>query len=104
MPIKKADTAIMRFNQAWLFDSLNADTYWGLGNVLIMQGKFKESLPYFEKSARLKPGNSRLLQDMSTSYGNAFLKLKTKNILMPLLPRFMMPLNLSHVTRAYLPS
>ncbi len=78
---KKADTAIMRFNQAWLLDSLNAGVYWGLGNVLGMQGKFKESLPYFEKSAKLKPGNVRLLQDMSTSYGNAFFATKEQHYL-----------------------
>lgn len=25
----------MRFNQAWLLDSLNADVYWGFGNLVV---------------------------------------------------------------------
>jgi tetratricopeptide (TPR) repeat protein len=73
---KKVDTAIMRFNQAWLLDSLNADLYWGLGNVLAMQGKFKESLPFYGKSVKLNPRNVKALQDMSISYGNTFFETK----------------------------
>lgn len=52
---KKPDTAMMRFNQAWLLDSLNADIYWGFADLLGMQGKFKESLPFFERSIKLNP-------------------------------------------------
>jgi tetratricopeptide (TPR) repeat protein len=73
---KKLDTAMMRFNQAWLLDSLNADVYWGFGNILGMQGKFKESLPFFERSVKLNPANAKSLQDMSTSYGNVFFQTK----------------------------
>lgn len=72
----KPDTAMMRFNQAWLLDSLNADIYWGYGNLLGMQGKFKESLPFFGKSMKLNPKNAKVLHDASVSYGNTFYQTK----------------------------
>ncbi|MDB5024741.1 MAG: hypothetical protein JWP78_2496 [Mucilaginibacter sp.] len=73
---KKLDTSMMRFNQGWLLDSLNADVYWGFGNLLGMQGKYKESLPFFERSLKINPGNVKVWQDASTSYGNTFFQTK----------------------------
>jgi tetratricopeptide (TPR) repeat protein len=73
---KKPDTSMMRFNQAWLLDSLNADIYWGFGDLLGMQGKFKESLPFFERSLKINAGNAKVWQDASTSYGNTFFQTK----------------------------
>ncbi|MGY3212639.1 hypothetical protein [Mucilaginibacter sp. HD30] len=72
------ETAMKRFNQAWLLDSLNADVYWGFGNLLGMQGKFKESLKFFDRSLKLNPSNARVWEASSTSYGQLFFK--TKNI------------------------
>jgi len=66
------DTSMMRFNQAWLLDSLNSEIYWGFGDNLGMQRKFKESLPFFERSLKLNPNNPRVWLDASTSYGNVF--------------------------------
>jgi tetratricopeptide (TPR) repeat protein len=73
---KKLDTAVMRFNQAWLLDSLNAAVYWGLADVLGMQGKFKASLSLFDRAVKLDPHNVKILQDASTSYGNVFFETK----------------------------
>lgn len=71
------DTALMRFNQAWLHDSLNADIYWGFGNVLgLRDKKFKESLTYFDKSLKLNPNNPRVWESASTSYGQLFFETK----------------------------
>jgi tetratricopeptide (TPR) repeat protein len=78
---KKPDTAMMRFNQAWLLDSLNADIYWGFADLLGMQGKFKESIPFFERSIKLNPNNVKVLQDASTSYGNIFFETKDTRFL-----------------------
>ncbi|MDB4904169.1 MAG: hypothetical protein JWQ63_3450 [Mucilaginibacter sp.] len=78
---KKPDTAMMRFNQAWLLDSLNSEIYWGFGNLLGAQEKFKESIPFFERSLKLDPNNSRVLHDMSVSYGNTFVQTKDKKYL-----------------------
>jgi len=66
------DTSMMRFNQAWLLDSLNSEIYWGFGDNLGMQRKFKESLPFFERSLKLNRNNPRVWLDASTSYGNVF--------------------------------
>lgn len=78
---KKTDTAMMRFNQAWLLDSLNSETYWGFGNLLGAQGKFKESIPFFERSLTLNSNNAKVLHDMSVSYGNAFVQTRDKKYL-----------------------
>lgn len=72
------DTAMMRFNQAWLLDSTNADIYWGFGNILGKQNKFKESIPYFDKSLKLNPENSKVWLCAATSYGQLFFQ--SKNI------------------------
>lgn len=63
------DTAMMRFNQAWLLDSTNADVYWGFGNILGRQQKFQESLKYFDKSLAINSGNSKVWLCSATSYG-----------------------------------
>lgn len=73
---KNLDTSVMRFNQAWLLDSLNAEIYWGLGDVLGSQGKFQESLPFFEKAIKLNPANPKALADEANSYGNIFFQTK----------------------------
>jgi tetratricopeptide (TPR) repeat protein len=73
---KNLDTSVMRFNQAWLLDSLNAELYWGLGDILGSQGKFMESLPFFERSLKLDSANPKVLADEANSYGNVFFATK----------------------------
>ncbi len=75
------DTAMMRFNQAWLLDSTNADIYWGFGNILGMQQKFSESLRFFEKSLALNSNNSKVWQCSATSYGQLFFQSKDIKLL-----------------------
>jgi tetratricopeptide (TPR) repeat protein len=75
------DTAMMRFNQAWLLDSLNADVYWGFGNILGIQSDFKSSIMFFEKSIQLNPDNSKVWQSISTSYGQQFFQTKDIGLL-----------------------
>lgn len=65
---------MMRFNQAWLLDSTNADAYWGFGNLLGIQNQLKESIPFFERSIKLNPNNPRVWESASTSYGQLFVK------------------------------
>jgi len=69
---QKPDTAMMRFNQAWLLDSLNADVYWGFANLVGSQGKLKESLPLFSRSLQLDPYNATIWESASNSYGQLF--------------------------------
>ena len=76
------DTAMKRFNQAWLLDSLNANIYWGYGNILgLRDKKFKESLVYFEKSLTINPDNARVWESAATSYGQLFFETKDVDLL-----------------------
>jgi len=78
---KKYDTSMMRFNQAWLLDSLNSEVYWGFGNLLGLQKKFKESLPLYKRSLKIDSINSKVWEDMSISYGNIFFESKDQRYL-----------------------
>lgn len=68
----KPDTAMMRFNQAWMLDSLNAGVYWGFANLVGQQGKYKESLPLFTRSIELDSLNANVWESASVSYGQLF--------------------------------
>ena len=75
------DTAMMRFNQAWLLDSLNADIFWGFGNILGQQQKFQESLKFFDKSLKLNPKNADVWFCAAVSYGQLFYQSKDISLL-----------------------
>lgn len=77
----KLDTAMFRFNQAWMLDSLNATAYWGFADLMGMQQKFKESIPFFKRAEQLDPSNARLWIDASNSYGNFFMQTRNKSYL-----------------------
>jgi tetratricopeptide (TPR) repeat protein len=81
MSAKQLDSSMANFNQAWLIDSLNADIYWGFADILGMQGKFKASIPFFNRSLQINPANAKVWNDESTSYGNTFLQTKEKKYL-----------------------
>lgn len=68
------DTAMMRFNQAWLLDSLNADVYWGFGNLLGNNKRHQEALPLFKKSLRLNPVNPVVWASTGQAYGNSYMQ------------------------------
>jgi len=70
------DSSMMRFNQAWLLDSTNADIYWGFGNILGTKHQFKESITFLEKSIEMNPNNPRVYESISTSYGQIFFETK----------------------------
>jgi tetratricopeptide (TPR) repeat protein len=81
MSAKQLDSSMTNFNQAWLLDSLNADIYWGFADILGMRGKFKASIPFFNRSLQINPVNAKVWNDESTSYGNTFLQTKEKKYL-----------------------
>jgi tetratricopeptide (TPR) repeat protein len=70
------DTAMKRFNQAWLLDKTNPEVYWGFGNLLGRKNEFEESIKYLQKSIELEPNNSQVYECISTSYGQMFYKTK----------------------------
>ena len=72
------DTAIKRFNQAWLFDEKNYQAYWGFG---IICGKravaeedsehnIKDSIKHLKKAISLTTPNPKLLTDLGYSQTN----------------------------------
>ena len=72
------DTAMMRFNQAWLLDSMNADVYWGFGNLLGNNKKHQEALPLFKKSLRLNPADPVVWASAGQAYGNSYMQTHDK--------------------------
>lgn len=70
----KQDTAMRRFNQAWLLDSLNTEVYWGFANIEGTKKKYRESLPLFARAIKLNPGNAKIWESASVSYGQLFVQ------------------------------
>ncbi|MFC2103923.1 tetratricopeptide repeat protein [Bacteroidota bacterium] len=68
--LKKGDkeTAMKRFNQAWLLDSTLSDVNWGYGAVLGANGQFDQSIYYLKKYYDSNPQNNRILIDIATAY------------------------------------
>ena len=69
------DTAIKRFNQAWMFDRENADAYWGFGLIMGQRSikedpehNLKESIKYLEMANSRSPRNARILVDLAFSH------------------------------------
>lgn len=61
-------TAIKRFNQAWLLTPDNGHVFWGFGAAMGLQGNYDESIRFFEKANTLLPNNARLLCDYGFTY------------------------------------
>lgn len=57
------DTAMRRFNQAWLLKPNRADVYWGLAAVESSRGNDVSSLKLFEEARNIDPKNPELLSD-----------------------------------------
>jgi len=64
-----AKTAMYRFNQAYLLDSLNSDIYWGYAAVYMTLGKYEKARQQYDEGLSINPNNTHLLTD----YGNYFM-------------------------------
>lgn len=69
------DTAIKRFNQAWMFDHNNSDALWGFGLVMGNRATQEEPLFNINESIRclnlaksVAPDNGLILGDLAYSY------------------------------------
>jgi tetratricopeptide (TPR) repeat protein len=70
------DTAIKRFNQAWMFDRNCSSAYWGFGVIMgrraQTEGKpsyhFQESIQHLNKALELDKDNQRIMVDLAISY------------------------------------
>jgi len=61
-------TAMYRFNQAFLLDSLNSDIYWGYGAVYMALGNYEKAKQQYEEGLSQNPNNTHLLTDLGTYY------------------------------------
>lgn len=66
------DTAMRRFNQAWLLDSLNADIYWGFGMILTDRGSFSEAVSYYNRALQIDPRKSTVRNALALNYEALF--------------------------------
>ncbi len=62
---KDADTAVKRFNQAWLLKPEIAEIYWGLASAQSLRGKDADTLTLFSRARSLDPTNAELLTDLA---------------------------------------
>lgn len=69
------DTAIKRFNQAWMFDRQNVEAFWGFGVILGRRAEkedsehnLKESIRFLEIARKKAPKNARILVDLAQSH------------------------------------
>ncbi|MBI2437620.1 MAG: hypothetical protein HYV36_02245 [Lentisphaerae bacterium] len=82
------DTAIKRFNQAWLFDTNSVDALWGFGLIMGQQASqedpqksLKESIRFLQMAHGRDPKNGRIIGDLAFSHTilGHYYKLQQKN-------------------------
>ncbi|WP_439883095.1 tetratricopeptide repeat protein [Pontibacter sp. MBLB2868] len=77
----QVDTAMYRFNLAWLLNPNNKDTYWAFGLISSAKGNEQEAISFYEKTLAIDPKNSLLLADIGASYVTLYTeKHKKKNL------------------------
>jgi len=75
------DTAMFRFNQAWLLDSTNAIVHWGFAALEGRNGNDRESIKYFKKSWSLDSTNTNLPVDWSIPMIRLYKQTKDKSFI-----------------------
>ncbi len=74
-------TAMRRFNQAWLLDSLNCQPYWGFGNIYGIQGKVEESIDFLKKAMELNCTNPGILEAFTSNWLELYVRRKDNQYL-----------------------
>lgn len=69
-------TAMYRFNQAYLLDSLNNDIYWGFGAVYMALKHYDLAKQQYEEGLTINAENTLLLTDYGTYFLARFYELK----------------------------
>ncbi|MFA5177575.1 MAG: hypothetical protein WC440_05475 [Candidatus Omnitrophota bacterium] len=69
------NTAIKRFNQAWMFDRENYEVYWGFGLIMgrrasqeAPETSLKESIRFLQIANGKNPKNGRIIGDLAFSH------------------------------------
>ena len=60
------DTAVYRFNLAYLLNDKNADAYWGLGVICYQQEKMPDAIRMLKKGLAVADTNTVLMTDLAT--------------------------------------
>lgn len=81
------DTAMKRFNQAWLLDSTNASVYWGVGVLMGMKKEYEESIVYLDKSLKLNPNQEQVWHNLVSSYNNLYMQTNDKAYISKIIER-----------------
>ncbi|RZJ99911.1 MAG: hypothetical protein EOO46_21575, partial [Flavobacterium sp.] len=76
-----SDTAVKRFNQAWLLDKSNYEVYWGFGNIYGKAGKENEALKMFNLAKQHNPENANFYISSASAYGALYNKKQSSTIL-----------------------
>jgi tetratricopeptide (TPR) repeat protein len=82
------DTAMRRFNQAWLLDSTNGVALWGMAAVEANAGKFDESLKLFAEAEKSQSDVLNFSVDYAKSIGMAGVARRDEVLLNDALGRF----------------
>jgi tetratricopeptide (TPR) repeat protein len=61
-------TAMKRFNQAYLLEPKNADIYYGYGTVYFNLGAMEKAREQFDKGLSINPNHPKMLTDYGTTY------------------------------------
>lgn len=56
-------TAMYRFNQAWLLNSKNPSVYWGFGSVYFSFKDYKNAVNQYNEGLSLDPAHKGILKD-----------------------------------------
>jgi tetratricopeptide (TPR) repeat protein len=63
---RQLDTAIHRFNLAWLLNNDNADAYWGLGVVCYQKNLLPDAIRMLKKGVSVADSNIVMMTDLAT--------------------------------------
>ncbi|MDO6391359.1 hypothetical protein Q4E40_14560 [Pontibacter sp. BT731] len=74
----QVDTAVYRFNLAWLLNPDNYNTYWAFGVAEYNRGKVGDAIGMFDRALKYQPNNSLLLSDMGSAYLQQYISDKKK--------------------------
>jgi tetratricopeptide (TPR) repeat protein len=62
------ETAMKRFNQAWLLDPKNENVYWGYGAVYGSFNDYDMAMKQYDKGLTINPASPVILTDKATLY------------------------------------
>lgn len=66
------ETAMKRFNQAWLLDNNNYEAYWGFANIRGKQNQLEEARNLFDLAKKLNPTNANFFISSASTYGGLY--------------------------------